>query len=207
MNYARRAFIHEEVSRVLSDYPGLRAVQESVSASGKRRKRRQVAISLEGHLPTMQGGMVCDIPVLVRLAPDHPRSPPECFVEGRNFGELERVHIPYLSNWQHPYSSLCELLDNLTFSLHSHGKRDTDFSLITLPADTFTIPRPRMAVVPMRSDDVRRGSGDSGFVSDTPDRPARTGQLSYHVYLHVLGNTVLLRQDERMFSVCGMTFV
>ncbi|XP_078664165.1 ubiquitin-conjugating enzyme E2 variant 3-like [Branchiostoma floridae x Branchiostoma belcheri] len=188
MNYARRAFIHEEVSRVLSDYPGLQAVLESVSRPGKRRKRRQVAISLEGHLPTMQGGMVCDIPVLVRLAPDYPRSPPECFVEGRNFGELERVHIPYLSNWQHVLTG-----------------RGTPTSLSHAPADTFTIPRPRMAVVPMRSDDVRRGSGDSGFVSDTPARTG--GQLSYHVYLHVLGNTVLLRQDERMFSFCGMTFV
>ncbi|XP_035663369.1 ubiquitin-conjugating enzyme E2 variant 3-like [Branchiostoma floridae] len=101
MNYARRVFIHEEVSRVLSAHPGLRAVPESVPGKHSRHRRRKVVISLEGHIPTMQGGLVCDVPVLVRLAPDHPESAPECFVEGRSCDELERVHIPYLTNWQH----------------------------------------------------------------------------------------------------------
>ena len=72
----------------------------------------------------------------------------------------------------------------------------------------------------MGNDDVRRGSEDSvdsGSISassDTLNTPLHTSLHTplhtplYHLYMEpVSGHVVLVRKDEKMFSVCGMTFV
>eukprot|EP00271_Cylindrocystis_brebissonii_P017516 TRINITY_DN458_c0_g1_i1.p1 TRINITY_DN458_c0_g1~~TRINITY_DN458_c0_g1_i1.p1 ORF type:complete len:591 (+),score=45.54 TRINITY_DN458_c0_g1_i1:122-1894(+) len=111
--------IREQVCKVLSDYPSLKARKAPFTHNDGQ---HILLLQLEGTIPMYYQGRAYNIPVGVWLLEGFPRAPPLLFVTptrdmvikpGHSFVDASGVvDIPYLREWTYPRSNLSDLVSD-----------------------------------------------------------------------------------------------
>ncbi|XP_061891724.1 ubiquitin-conjugating enzyme E2 variant 3 [Entelurus aequoreus] len=110
----------QELNKIDEEYPGM---DTSVGTYTFKDGSQKELLKLNGNLPVKYEGRSYNFPIQLWLIDSFPVTPPICLLkptagmmirEGKHVDARGRIHLPVLHNWDHPKSSVVDLLNEMT---------------------------------------------------------------------------------------------
>lgn len=117
--YKFRDVAVQEVQKVQRGYPDMKTLSGTFTFSDNSQKD---LLKLVGNIPIKYQGQSYNLPIQLWLLDSFPFTPPMCFLrptanmvirDGKHVDTKGRIHLPALSTWDHPRSTVTALLEEM----------------------------------------------------------------------------------------------